>query len=167
MVGSTPQLATAVWVGTADNTSAIFNSYGGIMYGSHSPTQIWKQILDTSLANAEYKSFPQAYPVRYGNGNWGSGYTGSYDSSYNSGAAGGYSNTAPEQDAQAPAPAPEDQGQQPAPSPKQQEGQPGQGQGPGQGQPGRPAQPNQPAQDVPSIEDIINGQGDLADLLNQ
>ncbi|OFM01902.1 penicillin-binding protein [Corynebacterium sp. HMSC071F07] len=167
MVGSTPQLATAVWVGTADNTSAIFNSYGGIMYGSNSPTQIWKQILDTSLANAEYKSFPQAYPVRYGNGNWGSGYTGSYDSSYNSGTAGSDSNTAPEQDAQAPTPAPEEQAQQPAPSPEQQQGQPGQPGQPGQGQQGRPAPPNQPAQDVPSIEDIISGQGDLADLLNQ
>lgn len=30
------------------------------------PTQIWKQILDTSLADAEWESFPQATPVRYG-----------------------------------------------------------------------------------------------------
>lgn len=79
MVGSTPQLATAVWVGTADNTSAIFNQWGGIMYGSNSPTKIWKSILDTSLANVEQQAFPQAYPINYGVGSWGSGY--SYDPS--------------------------------------------------------------------------------------
>lgn len=66
MVGSTPQLASAVWVGTADNASAINNAWGGVMYGAGAPTQIWKQILDTSLADAEYESFPQATPVRYG-----------------------------------------------------------------------------------------------------
>mgnify|MGYP001757900474 FL=1 len=32
MVGGTPQLAVAVWVGTADNTSPIFNEWGGNMY---------------------------------------------------------------------------------------------------------------------------------------
>lgn len=79
MVGSTPQLATAVWVGTADNTSAIFNQWGGIMYGAGAPTQIWKAILDTSLANVEQQAFPQAYPINYGVGSWGSGY--SYDPS--------------------------------------------------------------------------------------
>lgn len=148
MIGSTPQLATAVWVGTADNTSAIFNSYGGIMYGSDAPTRIWKQILDTSLVNSEYQSFPTAYPIRYGNGNWGSGYTGSYDSS--TGNSNGYDNNyvAPEETANPESPAPEDQ---PAPSPQQP--------------PAAPAQPEAPAPDVPSLEDIINGQGDLAELL--
>ena len=66
MIGSTPQLASAVWVGTADNASAINNAWGGVMYGAGAPTQIWKQILDTSLADAEWESFPQATPVRYG-----------------------------------------------------------------------------------------------------
>lgn len=148
MIGSTPQLATAVWVGTADNTSAIFNSYGGIMYGSDAPTRIWKQILDTSLVNSEYQSFPTAYPIRYGSGNWGSGYTGSYDSS--TGYSNGYDNNdvAPEETANPEPSAPEDQ---PAPSPQQP--------------PAAPAQPEVPAPDVPSLEDIINGQGDLADLL--
>ncbi|ART20368.1 penicillin-binding protein [Corynebacterium striatum] len=148
MIGSTPQLATAVWVGTADNTSAIFNSYGGIMYGSDAPTRIWKQILDTSLVNSEYQSFPTAYPIRYGNGNWGSGYTGSYDSS--TGNSNGYDNNyvAPEETANPESPAP---GDQPAPSPQQP--------------PAAPAQPEAPAPDVPSLEDIINGQGDLAELL--
>lgn len=66
MVGSTPQLASAVWVGAADNASAINNAWGGVMYGAGAPTQIWKQILDTSLADAEWESFPQAVPVSYG-----------------------------------------------------------------------------------------------------
>nr|WP_275432378.1 transglycosylase domain-containing protein [Corynebacterium striatum] len=151
MVGSTPQLATAVWVGTADNTSAIFNSYGGIMYGSDAPTRIWKQILDTSLVNSEYQSFPTAYPIRYGSGNWGSGYTGSYGSSTEYGNGYGNNDDAPEETANPESPAP---GDQPAPSPHQPAT-----------SPEAPAQPGAPAPDVPSLEDIINGQGDLAELL--
>lgn len=151
MVGSTPQLATAVWVGTADNTSAIFNSYGGIMYGSDAPTRIWKQILDTSLVNSEYQSFPTAYPIRYGSGNWGSGYTGSYGSSTEYGNRYGNNDDAPEETANPESPAP---GEQPAPSPHQPAA-----------PPAAPAQPEAPAPDVPSLEDIINGQGDLAELL--
>ena len=46
MVGGTPELSTAVWVGTADNTSAIFNQYGGNMYGANTPGSIWKDSLD-------------------------------------------------------------------------------------------------------------------------
>nr|WP_168713047.1 transglycosylase domain-containing protein [Corynebacterium striatum] len=151
MIGSTPQLATAVWVGTADNTSAIFNSYGGIMYGSDAPTRIWKQILDTSLVNSEYQSFPTAYPIRYGSGNWGSGYTGSYGSSTEYGNRYGNNDDAPEETANPESPAP---GEQPAPSPHQPAA-----------PPAAPAQPEAPAPDVPSLEDIINGQGDLAELL--
>lgn len=74
MVGSTPQLASAVWVGTADNASAIFNQWGGIMYGSQAPTQIWKQTLDASLAGQEMLTFDPAKPVRYGTGTYGGGY---------------------------------------------------------------------------------------------
>lgn len=59
MIGATPQLATAVWVGTKDN-SALTNSYGGIMYGSGLPTKIWKGILDTSLQDQPYEKFPTA-----------------------------------------------------------------------------------------------------------
>ncbi len=88
MIGSTPQLATAVWVGTADNTSPIFNAWGGVMYGSNAPTQIWKSILDNSLANSDYESFPTATPVRYGTGTYGGGYYYdpyySYDNSWSS-----------------------------------------------------------------------------------
>ncbi|KAA8721037.1 transglycosylase domain-containing protein [Corynebacterium phocae] len=83
MIGSTPQLATAVWVGTADNTTPIFNEWGGNMYGANSPTQIWKSILDRSLEGQELKPFPEASPIRYGTGTAGTSYY--YDPTYGAG----------------------------------------------------------------------------------
>ena len=150
MVGSTPQLATAVWVGTADNTSAIFNQWGGIMYGSDAPTKIWKSILDTSLANVEQQSFPQAYPIHYGVGSWGSGYVygPSQSTTWN----------------QAPA-SPENEGDEEAPTEDGEH----HDEGPGEtsDQPAQPEQPAQPAEpEVPSLDDILNGDG-LDQLLGQ
>ncbi|MDO5033156.1 transglycosylase domain-containing protein [Corynebacterium sp.] len=146
MIGSTPQLATAVWVGTADNTSPIFNSGGGIMYGSNSPTQIWKYILDNSLADAEYKTFPEAYPIRYGVGSYGSGYV--YDPSYDSAPQGGGEEQPEESAAESAAP----EGEAPAEeSPAQEPQQP---------------TPEQP-QELPSLEDLFGGNTDLNELLNQ
>ena len=155
MVGSTPQLATAVWVGTADNTSAIYNSSGGIMYGSDAPTRIWKSILDTSLVDVEQQAFPQAYPINYGVGSWGSGYV--YDPSQTQSWT--QSPAAPEavtpEGGEDPAPETDGQGEgggenggDPAPAPEQ---------------PAQPAQPEQPQQ--PNIEELI-GDG-LDQLLNQ
>lgn len=66
MIGGTPQLVTAVWVGTADNTSAIFNAWGGNMYGSGAATQIWKGTLDTALEGTEWETFPTGGNIRYG-----------------------------------------------------------------------------------------------------
>ncbi|WP_425429709.1 transglycosylase domain-containing protein [Corynebacterium aquilae] len=57
MIGSTPQLATAVWVGTEDN-SALLNSWGGLMYGSNTPARIWKATMDGALADQPYEEFP-------------------------------------------------------------------------------------------------------------
>lgn len=65
MVGGTPELSTAVWVGTADNTSAIFNQYGGNMYGANTPGSIWKDSLDRALEGREQRSFESAAPVRW------------------------------------------------------------------------------------------------------
>ncbi|RAV31110.1 penicillin-binding transpeptidase domain-containing protein, partial [Corynebacterium heidelbergense] len=56
MIGATPQLATAVWVGAKDG-AAIHNQYGGIMYGSGTPATIWKNTMDTALQNADVESF--------------------------------------------------------------------------------------------------------------
>lgn len=87
MVGTTPQLTAAVWVGTADNTSAIFNPWGGNMYGSGTAADIWKQVLDVSLQNRDIESFPDANPVW-----WGSTVpTASTVSSVGSGSSSGFS----------------------------------------------------------------------------
>ena len=66
MVGGTPELSLAVWVGTADNTSPIFNEWGGNMFGANAPTQIWKKVLDSTLKGEEFKDFPPAQPVAWG-----------------------------------------------------------------------------------------------------
>ena len=153
MVGSTPQLATAVWVGTADNTSAIFNQWGGIMYGSDAPTKIWKSILDTSLANVEQQPFPQAYPINYGVGSWGSGYV--YDPSQTTTWD------------QTPA-SPEDEAAEGEGEANPEEGQHhDEGHGDAPAQPAQPEQPAQPADpEVPSLDEILNGDG-LDQLLGQ
>lgn len=153
MVGSTPQLATAVWVGTADNTSAIFNQWGGIMYGSDAPTKIWKAILDTSLANAEQQPFPQAYPINYGVGSWGSGYV--YDPSQTT--------TWDQTPASPEGEAAEGEGEA-----NPEEGQHhDEGHGDAPAQPAQPEQPAQPAEpEVPSLDEILNGDG-LDQLLGQ
>ncbi len=153
MVGSTPQLATAVWVGTADNTSAIFNQWGGIMYGSDAPTKIWKSILDTSLANVEQQPFPQAYPINYGVGSWGSGYV--YDPSQTTTWD------------QTPA-SPEDEAAEGEGEANPEEGQHhDEGHGDAPAQPAQPEQPAQPADpEIPSLDEILNGDG-LDQLLGQ
>ncbi|MGV0448183.1 transglycosylase domain-containing protein, partial [Corynebacterium sanguinis] len=110
MVGATPQLATAVWVGTADNTSAIFNEWGGNMYGSNTPAKIWKDVMDSALQNREVVDFPEATPVYWGinpysggvglgGSRWSGGSSSGYGSGYGTG--GGAVQRAP-----APAPAP-------------------------------------------------------------
>lgn len=57
MVGYTPQLSTAVWVGT-DDGEAIVNSWGGPIYGAGLPSDIWKKTMDGALAGAPYQQFP-------------------------------------------------------------------------------------------------------------
>ena len=131
MVGATPQLATAVWVGTADNTSAIFNEWGGNMYGSATPAKIWKDVMDSAHQGKEVIDFPTATPVYWGinpysggsglgGSNWSGGYSTGYGSGNGYGYGGGYSsgtgsNTGTGTDggaASTPAPAPA-----PAPAP--------------------------------------------------
>ncbi|GAB2516224.1 Penicillin-binding protein 1A [Corynebacterium atrinae] len=68
MIGTTPDLATAVWVGTADNTSAIFNEWGGNMYGANTPARIWKMTLDGALEGKEIKYFADPAPINFGIG---------------------------------------------------------------------------------------------------
>lgn len=71
IIGATPQLATAVWVGTADNTSAIFNEWGGNMFGSGTPARIWKSTLDGALEGKEIEQFASPAPINFGTGPMG------------------------------------------------------------------------------------------------
>ncbi|KQU04538.1 penicillin-binding protein [Rhodococcus sp. Leaf7] len=57
MVGYTPSLATAVWVGTEQGLP-LQNSYGGPIYGSGLPSDIWKDTLDASLEGTPVETFP-------------------------------------------------------------------------------------------------------------
>lgn len=56
MIGATPQLSTAVWVGNVDG-SALYNAYGGVMYGSNTPSDLWKYTMDNALVNADWETF--------------------------------------------------------------------------------------------------------------
>lgn len=57
MVGFTPQLSTAVWVGTNGGV-ALKSSSGGIMYGSQTPSSIWQDAMNGALAGEEIMQFP-------------------------------------------------------------------------------------------------------------
>lgn len=64
MIGATPQLATAVWLGTEDN-SPLLNSWGGPIYGAGIPASTWKDILDGALEGKELETFKAAEPLGY------------------------------------------------------------------------------------------------------
>lgn len=167
MVGATPQLATSVWVGTADNTSAIFDQYGGIMYGAGAPTKIWKSVLDNSLADQEFQQFPSAYSVRFGTVSAGGGAP-AYNPGGGAGGQGAQNYTGPAQDgapeeeaSPAPAETPDAGHDAPAQQPENQGGNNGnggnRGNGGGNNEPARP--------EAPSLDDFFGREGGLADLL--
>ncbi|MFZ2177565.1 MAG: transglycosylase domain-containing protein [Rhodococcus sp. (in: high G+C Gram-positive bacteria)] len=58
MVGYTPSLSTAVWVGTTDG-QALKNSNGGMIYGSGLPSDIWKDTMDGALDGTDVEKFPK------------------------------------------------------------------------------------------------------------
>ncbi|MEV5648118.1 transglycosylase domain-containing protein [Nocardia sp. NPDC052254] len=58
MIGFTPSLSTAVWVGTADGV-ALKTSGGAIMYGSGLPSDIWKDTMDGALDGTPKETFPK------------------------------------------------------------------------------------------------------------
>ncbi|MDT4893795.1 MAG: hypothetical protein QOE97_2830 [Pseudonocardiales bacterium] len=51
MVGFTPQVSAAVWVGSGNSTAAIVDSAGLPEYGRDLPGRTWKLFMDTYLAN--------------------------------------------------------------------------------------------------------------------
>ncbi len=59
MVGFTPSLSTAVWVGTTDGTQPLENKWGSPVYGSGLPSDIWKDTMDGALEDTENESFPK------------------------------------------------------------------------------------------------------------
>ncbi len=136
LVGSTSQLSTAVWVGTEDN-SPLVTPWGGQVYGSGLPIDIWKRFMDQALEGEEIKPFPDAQPVTWGDGNYGGG--------GNPGDPQGYVPQQPQQQQQVP--------QQQAP----QQQQPVQPQQPA---PQQPAQPQQPTGNAPAAPAPREGEGE-------
>ncbi|AVL99101.1 penicillin-binding protein [Gordonia iterans] len=63
MVGYTPQLSTAVWVGTAKGDKPLRNYAGASIYGGGLPSQIWKAAMDQALAGQPIEDFPTPDPV--------------------------------------------------------------------------------------------------------
>nr|WP_169334232.1 transglycosylase domain-containing protein [Nocardia abscessus] len=63
MVGYTPSLSTAVWVGTVDN-SPLRNYSGGMIYGSGLPSDIWKATMDGALQGTRNETFPKPAPIK-------------------------------------------------------------------------------------------------------
>jgi membrane peptidoglycan carboxypeptidase len=59
MVGFTPSLSTAVWVGTTQGTKPLVNKWGSPVYGSGIPSDIWKKTMDGSLEGTDNESFPK------------------------------------------------------------------------------------------------------------
>jgi membrane peptidoglycan carboxypeptidase len=59
MVGFTPSLSTAVWVGTTDGTQPLENKSGSPVYGSGLPSDIWKDTMDGALEGTDKESFPK------------------------------------------------------------------------------------------------------------
>jgi membrane peptidoglycan carboxypeptidase len=59
MVGYTPSLSTAVWVGTTEGTKPLENKSGSPVYGSGLPSDIWKSTMDGALEDTDNESFPK------------------------------------------------------------------------------------------------------------
>ncbi|MFI6871206.1 transglycosylase domain-containing protein [Nocardia sp. NPDC050406] len=62
MVGFTPSLSTAVWVGT-EQSQPIRTRGGAAVYGSGLPADIWKQTMDGALEGTPVEQFPNPEPV--------------------------------------------------------------------------------------------------------
>nr|WP_307828577.1 transglycosylase domain-containing protein [Antrihabitans sp. YC2-6] len=62
MVGYTPSLSTAVWIGTKEG-EAITNLYGSSIYGSGLPSDIWKKTMDGALEGTTVEQFPWPAPI--------------------------------------------------------------------------------------------------------
>lgn len=59
MVGYTPSLSTAVWVGTTTGDKPLVTSGGSPVWGSSLPSDIWKSTMDGALKGTNNESFPK------------------------------------------------------------------------------------------------------------
>jgi membrane peptidoglycan carboxypeptidase len=59
MVGYTPSLSTAVWVGTVTGDKPLVTKGGSPIYGSGLPSDIWKATMDGALKGSTVESFPK------------------------------------------------------------------------------------------------------------
>lgn len=59
MIGFTPSLSTAVWVGS-EQSQPIRTARGADIYGSGLPADIWKQMMDAALQGSPIEQFPTA-----------------------------------------------------------------------------------------------------------
>jgi membrane peptidoglycan carboxypeptidase len=58
MVGYTPSISTAVWMGNDKPTDPIVNVNGGIIYGSGLPGEIWQQYMSSAVAGTPEEDLP-------------------------------------------------------------------------------------------------------------
>jgi membrane peptidoglycan carboxypeptidase len=59
MVGYTPSLSTAVWVGTVQDNVPLVTASGTEVYGSGLPSDIWKSTMDGALKGTSNETFPK------------------------------------------------------------------------------------------------------------
>ena len=64
MVGYTPSLSTAVWVGTVRGDKPLVTKGGAAVYGSGLPSDIWKSTMDGALKGTRQRDVPQAHRDR-------------------------------------------------------------------------------------------------------
>jgi membrane peptidoglycan carboxypeptidase len=60
MVGYTPSLSTAVWMGNDDPKKPIINAKKQIIYGSGLPGAIWQEFMNAALAGTPEENLPDA-----------------------------------------------------------------------------------------------------------
>jgi membrane peptidoglycan carboxypeptidase len=63
MVGYTPSLSAAVWMGRNEGNVALQDARGNPIFGSGLPGQIWKKFMDKALNGAPMERFPKARPL--------------------------------------------------------------------------------------------------------
>ena len=63
MVGYTPSISTAVWMGTKGNTK-IVNAAGNIIYGSGLPGEIWQEFMDAVLDGTPEEDLPARATIK-------------------------------------------------------------------------------------------------------